>query len=770
MRNVYVTLLFIFAVSILTCSYIISRKDKTELTKAIRNIMITAPLTMITYGISVVVLDRQWAEFMHAVYFTVSDILLISMFVYSLKYTQIYKLRTWQNAALFGITVLDGVLMMLNVFADKIFIFRCELMTDSAGSPFYGISERGAPYNIHRIYIYILVVLCVVPLVLKIFRSPGMYRKKFWLTLLCLMVIIALNVLYILLDNINIDFSVLSYGLMAVAIYYFNVIYVPQGLVEGLLSSSIKNMDDAVICYDIDGNCIYANSVAYTFFKTTQTAPLNEYLREWLDGRKLSETQDAEWKESRGNGESREYYAMQFKRLCDNDASCVGCFFKFHDETEDVKKLEAERFRATRDRLTKIYNREHFYDMVNEAVSKAPAGEYCMICSDIKDFKMVNDVFGINVGDEILISIANTMKELAGEGSVYGRLSGDRFALCMPRKRFSKETFATHVRNLSRLLGGSTYRLHVHIGVYDIVDKDIEPSVMCDRAFMAIATIKSSFTNMIAFYNDDIRVATLEEQKVTSEFGVALQNGQFCFYLQPQVSVKGRVLGGEALVRWRHPERGLIPPGEFVPVLERTGYICRLDMYTWELACKKLSEWQNKGYTDYHISVNISPKDFYFTDVYKTFTELVERHGINPKNLRLEITETAIMSDFKKQIVLIQRLREYGFCVEMDDFGSGYSSLNMLKDMSVDTLKIDMEFLRKTENPERTRTILKMIISLSKQLGMEVITEGVETQEHVDFLTEIGTDIFQGYYFSRPMPVEEFEEKYFQKSARTVRQ
>lgn len=457
------------------------------------------------------------------------------------------------------------------------------------------------------------------------------------------------------------------------------------------------------------------------------------------------------------------YYEMQFKRLIDRDGLCVGCFFKFHDETEDVKKLEAERYRATRDRLTGIYNREYFYEKAAEAVRSAPAGEYCMVCADIKDFKLVNDIFGINKGDEILMYIANAMKRFANDGSVYGRLSGDRFALCMSRKRFSRELFSAEVRNLSQLLGVSTYKLHVHIGVYDIVDKDIEPSVMCDRAFMAIATIKSSFADMIAHYNDDIREATLEEQKVTSEFGSALNDGQFCFYLQPQVSVTGKVLGGEALVRWIHPERGLVPPGEFIPVLEKTGYICRLDMNTWELACRKLREWQDNGFTDYHISVNISPKDFYFADVYKTFTELVERYGIKPENLHLEITETAIMNDFKKQLVLIQRLREYGFCVEMDDFGSGYSSLNMLKDMCVDTLKVDMEFLRKTENSERARIILKMIISLSKQLGMEVITEGVETKEHVDFLTEIGTDIFQGYYFSKPMPVEEFEKRYISK-------
>lgn len=760
MRNVYTTLLLIFALAIIICSYVISKKDKTELTKAISYIMIAAPLTMVAYALAILAADLMFAQIMYAVYYTVSDILLINMLLYTLKYTRVYSLHRWQNRALFIITAVDGALMLTNVFTESVFIFNCGFMDDGSGTMFYGIAQRGELYNFHRAIIYGMVVLIVIPLAVKIRRSPSMYRKKFWLTLLSLMIIIAANVLYVIADDIQIDFSVLTYGIMAVAIYYFNVIYVPQGLVEGLLSSSIKNMDDSVICFDIDGNCVYANSVAYTFFKTVDSVPITAYLSSWLGNRRLSETSDTEWKESHGKGALTLHYAKQFKRLCDANGQCVGCFFKFHDETEDVKKLEAERYRATHDRLTGIYNRDFFYEKVNETVYNDPEGEYCMVCSDIKDFKLINDIFGINKGDEILISIANALKELSSKGTVYGRLSGDRFALFMLRKRFNNDVFTNVINGLSNLLGSSTYKLHLHIGVYDVVDNDIEPSVMCDRAYMAIKTIKSSLTTVIAHYNDDIREATLEEQKVTSEFSAALNEGQFCFYLQPQVSVKGKVIGGEALVRWIHPERGLIPPNEFIPVLERTGFICRLDMNTWELACRKLREWQDNGHTDYHISVNISPKDFYFTDVYKTFTELVERYKIPPKSLKLEITETAIMSDFKKQLVLIQRLRKYGFCVEMDDFGSGYSSLNMLKNMSVDALKVDMEFLRKTENPERTRTILKMIVSLSKQLGMEVITEGVETKEHVDFLTEIGTDVFQGYYFAKPMPVSRFEEMY----------
>ncbi|MDE5860147.1 MAG: diguanylate cyclase, partial [Oscillospiraceae bacterium] len=478
MRDVYTTLLLIFAAAILLCSYIISRKDKTELAKSICQIMIAAPVTMAAYASAIIAGNATTANIMYAVYYTVSDILLICMLLYTLKYTQVYDLRRWQGILLFLITAADGVLMMINAFTDSVFIFNSGLIDDGTGTMFYGIIHRGNVYNFHRIFIYFMVVTIVIPLAVKIKKSPSMYRQKFWLTLLCLIIIIAANVLYIIVDT-AIDFSVLTYGIMAVAIYYFNEIYVPQGLVEGLLSSSIKNMDDSVFCFDIDGNCVYANSVAYMFFQTTSTDPLNEYLIKWLNGRKLSEVQDIEWKESRSRGGQTMYYEMQFKRLTDSDGLCVGCFFKFHDETEDVKKLEAERFRATRDRLTGIYNREYFYEKAEEAVQSAPAGEYCMVCADIKDFKLVNDIFGINKGDEILIHIANTMKRLASDNSVYGRLSGDRFALCMSRKRFDHEFFSTEVRNLSQLLGGSTYKLHVHIGIYDIVDKDIEPSVMC---------------------------------------------------------------------------------------------------------------------------------------------------------------------------------------------------------------------------------------------------------------------------------------------------
>ena len=193
---------------------------------------------------------------------------------------------------------------------------------------------------------------------------------------------------------------------------------------------------------------------------------------------------------------------------------------------------------------------------------------------------------------------------------------------------------------------------------------------------------------------------------------------------------------------------------------KRQGLIYKLDMYMWECAAAKLSEWKKKGDTVHYISVNISTKDFYLIDVYEVITSIVKKYDIEPKMLKLEITETALMSDLKKNMEVIKNLRNYGFKIEIDDFGSGYSSLNMLKDISADVLKIDMAFLRATENEVKGQDILETIISLGGKLGMEVITEGVETDKQLLMLTEMGCHIFQGYYFSKPIPVEEFEQKY----------
>ena len=341
-------------------------------------------------------------------------------------------------------------------------------------------------------------------------------------------------------------------------------------------------------------------------------------------------------------------------------------------------------------------------------------------------------------------------------------MENDHFGILMAKKDFDEALFAENEQEVlwGDIKTNASLPIIIYTGVYEITNPTLPISVMCDRARMAIAQIKGDYHKRVAYYDNALRERIRHEQELISDLNTAIAEEQLKMYLQPQMSADGKLLGAEALIRWIHPEKGQIMPGDFIPVFEKNGLITDVDRYIWEVACKQLKKWKEAGWGDLYISVNISLKDFYFLNIYQIFTELIEKYDIEPQNLKLEITETAVVMDFKRQMDLITRLRKTGFIVEMDDFGSGYSSLNMLKDIYVDILKIDMAFLRKATDEERSKKILQMIITLSTQLGMPVITEGIENEEQVKFLADMGCNMFQGYHFGKPVDVEEFEKMY----------
>ena len=343
------------------------------------------------------------------------------------------------------------------------------------------------------------------------------------------------------------------------------------------------------------------------------------------------------------------------------------------------------------------------------------------------------------------------------ERTICARLMNDRFALCLPREEFDEKRVADSVKELQCEFTGNSFHLHMYMGVYEIRDRDEAVSIMVDKANIAADTIKNNYDCCVAYYDEHLLEISIEQRRLLGEFEPALQNDEFVMYLQPQVKRDGAAKGAEALVRWVHPSRGILTPYAFIDILENAGLIYKLDLYIWEKAAQKLAEWKEKGYGSYHISVNISTKDFYIIDIYETFTGLINKYGIAASNLHLEITETTLMTDFEKNMNIIHKLQGVGFRVEIDDFGSGYSSLNMLKDISADVLKIDMGFLRKSENEVKGQDILESIITLAGKIGMDVITEGVETKKQLDMLTMMGCHEFQGYYFSKPIPTDEYE-------------
>lgn len=665
---------------------------------------------------------------------------------------------------IFIIAAADSLIMLLNTFC-KI-LFKVERFEAGFGKSFYRVADYGLLYCIHSGFIIFMTIAVLSMLLHRMLVAPKAYVIKYSSVFLTLFGIAALSMLHIYL-KLKFDYSIALYSAEGFIIFYYSMLYVPRGLMERLMFFTVANMKDGIICIDIDGRIVHANKPAKDFCESDiDVQTLEEQVRRWKKEDVDVETSVHIWETTRRTGNEKHYYTIEYRRIYDSSAKYLGCFFLVHDRTEEVVKFNAEKYRATHDKLTSLYNKEYFYELVEKLLKDNPAEKYNIIVTDVKNFKIVNDVFGVEEGDRLLKKISEITMKFGGKYCIYGRLTGDRFALCIPRNRYSEEKLLRCYSAADSFFENASFKTHIHIGVYEVTDRNLRVSVMCDRANLAIRTIKDSFRSRVAYYQKELRENFIGDHRIISEFETSIANNHFRPYIQPQIAADGSIRGGETLVRWLHPDEGMIRPDKFIKILEQTGLISRLDKYMWELACVQLKRWTEMGLKKSYLSINISQKDFYLLDVFEIITSLTQKYEIAPKRLHLEVTETAIMDNPENHLQLIARLRKYGFIVEIDDFGSGYSSLNMLKDLDADVLKIDMGFLQKTQNQEKSRTILKMIISLAKSLNMEVITEGVETVEQVKFLAEYGCDVYQGYYFAQPMTVDEFENGYLNKRFR----
>lgn len=413
------------------------------------------------------------------------------------------------------------------------------------------------------------------------------------------------------------------------------------------------------------------------------------------------------------------------------------------------------------DYLTQLLNREGFYNETAHILSENPHEDYYLVRTNIRNFKLVNQLFGYEKGNEILVETAEVFRNGRIENIIASRINGDHFAFLTTQDKFDEQAIKECVNDLSKLIENADYRLQYHVGVYPITDKSMDVSIMCDHANIAINAIGSDSESTISYYNKSMMDDILKENVIIAEFEHALATDQFKVFLQPLINRQGKLAGAEALVRWfREGDTNPVLPAEFIPTLEKAGLIYKLDLFVWEESAKILKRWKGTPNEHLSISVNVSPRDIIYVDIEQKFNDLIEKYDIDRNKLNLEFTETTLMSDSERYIKLVSSLHSRGFHVEIDDFGSGYSSLNMLKDIEADILKIDKEFLREMENQERSRSILVSIIEMSKDIDMTVIAEGVETESQLKFLTDIGCDLFQGFYYSKPIQLEEFEEKF----------
>lgn len=409
-----------------------------------------------------------------------------------------------------------------------------------------------------------------------------------------------------------------------------------------------------------------------------------------------------------------------------------------------------------KDSLTGLYEKDFFFRKVEQHLKDYPDEDYVMWACDIQGLKIINEKYGFEMGDEVIKRLATGKKPF--DGIIFqGRIEGDKFAALVLKTTLPKIYEITKLPDMG--LDFPVQNVVVKHGLYHIRRKtSLRPQGMYDRALLAIQKIKNNYEVFLSEYDDVLRKELLVQRQVAENAQQALAEHQFVVYYQPKFDLhSNRTNGAEALIRWIHPELGFMNPGVFIPLFEQNGFICKLDYYVWEEVCKTLKSWEEQGLRIVPVSVNVSRRDFEDELLAEKVIKLLDKYGVAHENFHVEVTESAYSDNPQRISETIRKFHENGFVVELDDFGTGYSSMTALSDLDLDVMKLDMSLIR-NDDPKSDKSVLEFSMQLAKMMQLKTVAEGVETEAQVERISSLGGDYIQGYYYSKPLTVGQFEE------------
>ncbi len=410
-----------------------------------------------------------------------------------------------------------------------------------------------------------------------------------------------------------------------------------------------------------------------------------------------------------------------------------------------------------KDPLTGLYTKEFFFKKVEQYLADHAQENYIMWVSDIQGLKIINEKYGLEKGDEVLQAMAESGEKYFPGFLFGGRIEGDKFAALMREAQWEDTNALNAVVNANNDKIFPVPNVVIKHGVYHI-DRtvNVTPQGMYDRATLALQKIKSQYGVYVAEYNDELRKDLLVKQMIVESADTALREGQFLVYYQPKHDFHtDQTCGAEGLVRWIHPELGFMNPALFIPLFEQNGFITKMDFNIWDQVCRTLKKWQAEGVPVVPVSINVSRRDFQTEDLAGKIMALVDGHGLDHSMIHIEVTESAYSDDPEKITETVKTLHDNGFVIELDDFGTGYSSMTALSNLDLDILKLDKSIIQ-NDIPGSEKNILEFSMQLAKMLKLKTVAEGVETREQMERISALGGDYIQGYYYSKPLPADEF--------------
>ena len=414
---------------------------------------------------------------------------------------------------------------------------------------------------------------------------------------------------------------------------------------------------------------------------------------------------------------------------------------------------------AETDQLTMLYNRNFFFEYANRIYQYHPDWHMDAIVMNIEQFHAINALNGREFGDNVLRILGNEIRAFLGETKgIASRFEADRFEIyCLQQENYQAllDRFQNKLNEFANNAG-----IRLRMGVKPWQGGKGEPILLFDQARAACSMVRGNFKDHLMIYDEEMRMREILDQRLLNDLQQAVEEKQLKVFYQPKYNIQctpPKLSSAEALIRWQHPELGMIPPGDFIPLFEGNGQISTVDNYVWSEAARQVAAWRDKFGITVPVSVNLSRVDLFDPELENRLNALIEQNGLEHRDLKLEVTESAYTENGDQVIDVVNRLRNDGFEIEMDDFGSGYSSLNMLSSMPIDFLKMDMKFIRNIETSEKDLKLVELVLDIAKYLNVPVVAEGVETEKQMEMLRVAKCELVQGFYFSRPLPAEEFE-------------
>lgn len=429
----------------------------------------------------------------------------------------------------------------------------------------------------------------------------------------------------------------------------------------------------------------------------------------------------------------------------------------------NVFRMNAEKLKrmAFSDSLTGYANWNKFSIDVKNILNESKDQKFAIIALDINKFKIINDMFGTRVADDTLRHVATTIEKSLHQEECGARTGSDVFHLLL--KYENDDILINRIHTIKNEIKDfiEGYKIEIFVGIYIFEDRTIDIKVLCDRANISRKIAKKKNELYYNFFRNENRLELIHEKEIENIMADAIENSEFEVYLQPKYCLKSnQIIGAEALVRWHSSQYMTLFPNEFIPIFEKNGFIRKLDLYMFEKICVLIHRWQQESnqLSNLSLSVNISRVHLSDQSLSEKLLGIANHHQVDPKRIEIELTESALFLDIKKMIEIMDRIKKAGFQLSIDDFGSGYSSLSALKDLPADFVKIDKSFLDDSVNDERGKHIIQSMIAMIKGLGLQTIAEGVETKDQLEFLRSVNCDIVQGYYYSKAIPIDKFEE------------